>query len=87
MALFSSHSGVLTTHEFSSGVSWRPEVCVLVCLRAFLSPAHLSLIERVAGRDGIFVSGHRNNLAFFEHRATHCLLSLLATRRRIDHLL
>lgn len=83
----SSHALSLRAHELPSVPARRTEVRVLVRLRALLAPAHLALVESVAGGDGVLVGRHRDDLALLEHGAPHRLLRLLATRRRVDHLL
>ena len=56
--LLFSHSGALRAHELSLGVTWGAEVGVLVRLRALLAAAHLSLVKRVTGGDGVLVGRH-----------------------------
>jgi len=59
-----------------------------VRLRSLLAAAHLSLVERVACGDCVLVSRHRSTcFALLEEGASHRLLSFLARRRCVDHLL
>lgn len=57
-------------------------------LGSLLAAAHLSLVERVACGDCILVSRHcAACFSLLEEGASHRLLSFLARRGRVDHLL
>ena len=75
------------SHKFAA-VARSRKVGILVRLRALFTAAHLPLVEGVARSDGVLISGHSHaHFLLVEQWAPHCLLSLLAGRRCVDHLL
>ena len=84
-----SHAVVvaLWVNKFAT-MAGRVEVCILMCLRAFLASAHLSLIKCVICGNSVFVSWHSHTyLAFFEEWTSHGLLGTFTRRWSVDHLL